>query len=181
MGSAATWDGRICGRFHAGAALFGQAVDLIDHRKAAGAACETSRRNAGLAERGTTGMLKVALIVDETEIVRAVLVRILAEAGYLAVECASASEAIARIQASEDDVPELVIVDWMLSDPGPFSVIHAVRARPDFARTQIIFGLTDMDADLIDRAKAAGASAIWQKPYDALSLQEVLSDIRRAA
>jgi DNA-binding NtrC family response regulator len=112
------------------------------------------------------------LVVDDEEVVRAGVVRILEAAGF-SVACAdSAGAAIAHPQL---DRCRLVLCDLMLPDRPGTSVLAAMRGRGLAIPVVVITGYATSDS--IDDALAAGAAGVLAKPFDE---EELLATVGRA-
>ena len=67
------------------------------------------------------------VVVDDSEAVRKLLLRLLEPAGYAVEEFATGGAALERIRA---DAPDLVLLDMQLPDIDGHEVLQAIRAEP---------------------------------------------------
>jgi len=101
------------------------------------------------------------LVVDDEEVVRSGVARILEAAGWR-VSCAgSVSDALAHPQLERC---QLVLCDLRLPDGFGTSILTALRARRLATPVVVITGYATSDS--IDEALAAGAVSVLAKPFD---------------
>lgn len=120
--------------------------------------------------------MNVAVILDSSQSVRKVVAHILAELGYLAIECQDTTDVIERIR---QDVPDLVVVDRHMANIDALALMTQIRAAPECSRTVVLCGLTENDPAEIETVCQAGANGFVLKPYDELNFREVLADARK--
>lgn len=118
--------------------------------------------------------MKRCLIVDDSSVIRKVARRILAGPTMLVAEAACAHEAL---EICTQEMPEIIIVDYLLPDMDSIELIGKLvrlnaRAKPD-----IIFCVCEFDLGLLTRAKRAGASGYMMKPFTRLQLLESIRDL----
>ena len=123
---------------------------------------------------------KKILIVDDDSVVREMLARLLADAGYDILTAADGSEAVSIVRHEK---PDLVLLDIIFPpDVGHgggvswdgFLIIDWLR-RLDEAKNLPIFMITRGDAaEYQNRAFAKGAAAFFRKPIDTDALLETI-------
>jgi len=111
------------------------------------------------------------LVVDDEEVVRNGVVRILGAAGWRVSSADSAGAAVSHPQL---DRCRLVLCDLMLPDQPGTSVLAALRERGLTTPVVVITGYATSDS--IDEALAAGAAAVLAKPFDE---EELLAAVGR--
>jgi two-component system response regulator HydG len=111
-------------------------------------------------------------VVDDEEVVRRGVARILESAGFSVTCVESAGAAIAHPQLSRC---RLVLCDLMLPDRPGTSVLAALRERGLATPVVVITGYAT--AAGIDQALAAGAAEVLAKPFDE---EELLTAVARA-
>lgn len=119
------------------------------------------------------------LIVDDEEVVRALLETMLRRMGIKYVTCvASAHEALESLETTPVDV---AIVDWQLEDMDGGTLITAMRRRTgEKPETFGIFMLTGFPvADRVIAANAAGANEFLVKPIRSDTLARHFADFVR--
>jgi DNA-binding NtrC family response regulator len=112
------------------------------------------------------------LVVDDEEVVRRGVARILKSAGFTVTCVESAGAAIAHPQLSRC---RLVLCDLMLPDRPGTSVLTALRERGLATPVLVITGYATTAS--IDQALAAGAAGVLPKPFDE---EELLTAVARA-
>jgi len=121
--------------------------------------------------QGSARVKKILVIEDDPKIATALSVR-LKSTGY---EVNVAHDALTGLAAAVRLGPDLLLLDVSMPAGDGFSV--AARARGLLpATTPIIFLTASKQPGLRERAKSLGASAFFEKPYDA---EELLATIHR--
>lgn len=118
-------------------------------------------------------MTSTVLIVDDSQLVRGMVVRALSAAGYRVVEARDGVEALARL---EEDRPALVICDVNMPRMNGVELLEAVRQDP--CVPPFLMLTTEADPAVIAAAKTAGARAWIQKPF---RVELVLAAVRKLA
>lgn len=112
------------------------------------------------------------LVVDDEEVVRNGVSRVLSEAGY---EVATAADGAAALVHPAAASCRLVLLDLMLPDRSGVGLLEALRKlRPD-RPVVVITGYATSES--LVRALEAGAAGVLAKPFDA---PELLDAVRRA-
>jgi DNA-binding NtrC family response regulator len=111
------------------------------------------------------------LVVDDEEVVRSGVTRILEAGGFRVSTADSAKAAIAHPQLGHF---QLVLCDLMLPDQPGTNVLAAMRARGLATPVVVITGYATSDS--LDEALAAGAAAVLTKPFDEEELLAVVAD-----
>jgi putative two-component system response regulator len=107
------------------------------------------------------------VVVDDSEAVRKLLLRLLEPAGYAVEEFATGGAALERIRA---DAPDLVLLDMQLPDIDGHEVLQAIRAEPATRLLPVIM-LTGLGTTR-DKIKAfdEGVTDFLLKPFSPLEL-----------
>ncbi|HEX7619715.1 MAG TPA: response regulator [Anaerolineales bacterium] len=103
------------------------------------------------------------LVVDDNDINLVLLAKILELEGYQVTTAHNGQEAI---QAAEQEMPNLAILDVMMPEMGGYELCLKMRQPPLSMKIPIVM-LTAMSSEG-ERAQAleAGATDIWSKPFD---------------
>ena len=102
------------------------------------------------------------LIVDDDPDIRALARQALGQAGHIVVEAPGGREALAVIEA---DMPDLVLLDLLMPEPGGLEVLRILRGRPATAALPIVV-LTALDDEGTTRAGfELGATDYLTKPF----------------
>ena len=108
------------------------------------------------------------LVVDDSEVVREISIRIIEAIGLSAKQAANAAEAVDCIQEWQ---PTVVLLDWDLPSMGALDFLRGVGELPEAERPEIVLCATENDAQQFTLAKAAGARHHVLKPFT----QEILA------
>jgi PAS domain S-box-containing protein len=104
------------------------------------------------------------LVVDDDRTIRLLLMRLLTQAGYL---CSEAENGRQGLELARTELPDLMIVDWMMPEMDGIELIRRLR-ETESGRAIYILLLTglDQEARLVE-AFAAGADDFLSKPLNA--------------
>ena len=115
-------------------------------------------------QRRTRGVLVEILVVDDSKVMREMIVACLrALDGAAFTHAASGLEAIERLSLSSFD---LMFLDLNMPDIGGFEVVEFVRGQDELKNLPIIVVTTRGDEGARSRALAAGATRFMTKPFD---------------
>ena len=112
------------------------------------------------------------LVVDDDADIRVAVEETLKMAGYDAGGASTGAGALAEINRQ---LPDLVLLDWMLPDVDGPEVCRRLRLAPETARVPIVFLTARTDEEARVRGLALGADDYIVKPF---SVQELLLRIR---
>lgn len=122
--------------------------------------------------------LQTVMIVEDNDDIRDVLRMSLEAIGGLQVNaCASGGEALERLQ---DDLPDLVLLDWMMPTIDGSEVMARMRADPRTSGLPVVVLTGKALPAEMDAMREMGAVDVIAKPFDALTLAERLSGVFRA-
>jgi CheY-like chemotaxis protein len=113
---------------------------------------------------------KTILIVDDELSIVEVLEFILKDAGFLVKTAFNGRDALASLK---DNLPDLVILDYMMPILDGDGVIRAMHANAEYANVPII--LTSALPEATIRARFNGYQAFLQKPYRVEPLMREIS------
>lgn len=122
----------------------------------------------------------LALVIDDSRVVRMVIGNILRELGMEVVDAADGREGVNRMQ--ENPQVELVLVDWNMPVMNGLEFIQAIRAQRTFDRVRIMMVTTETESEQVERALRAGANEYLMKPFTKdvliakLSMMDVFGD-----
>ena len=108
------------------------------------------------------------LIADDSRMVRRVASRILRDLGFEVNEAGTADETVELCRVR---MPELLLLDWHISDGegetfDGLDVMRRVRALPGGDALKVVFCTTERDPARIIAALQAGADEYIMKPFD---------------
>ncbi|MBC7929985.1 MAG: response regulator [Rubrivivax sp.] len=102
------------------------------------------------------------LLVDDDNTLRKLTQAALRREGYAVIEAVGGEEALKQI---EREIPDLIILDFMMPDLNGIEVLKALRSTPRTARLPVIM-LTGMgDEESLREAFDAGATDYLSKPF----------------
>ena len=114
------------------------------------------------------------LVVDDTDEIRALLRRLLERWGYACDEAFGGRSALARLEAADF---ALILTDYDMPDGDGLTLIRAVvdRGRTSArSATPIILVSGSATDDVCDEAVAAGAHAVFRKPFEPAFLRAAI-------
>ncbi|MBE7558992.1 response regulator [bacterium] len=128
-----------------------------------------STLDAWVSRRQDRGSSPTILLVDDDELVRGVLERILRDCGFEVAVCESGQEALLYL---ERHAPQLLIIDLMMPGMDGVETLRAVRARFDFLPVILVTGYPD--SDLLAQALQYSPFALLPKPLRTSQLLEAV-------
>lgn len=118
----------------------------------------------------------VILVVDDNDVNRYTLVRLLTRAGHTTIEAASGHEALARLEAR----PVLVILDVQLPDMIGFEVCRRIKALPDPPKVMQTSASFTRSEDRVEGLDGGADAYLVQPLHPAEFLATVASLLRLA-
>ena len=118
--------------------------------------------------------MKTCLIVEDSDVIREIAVRILAD---LSVDAKEAGTAAAGLEFCRQAKADVVLLDWDLPSLGALDFLRGAAELPQEQRPAIILCATENDPQQFTLAKAAGASYYLLKPFDRQSVEAKLAEI----
>lgn len=113
---------------------------------------------------------KTILVVDDEFGILEVLEAILSDAGFKVISAMNGQEAMALLQ---EEVPDLVIVDFMMPLLDGAGVIKAMRADGRLGRVPVLLASALPEQTISERC--TGYDAFLRKPYKTERLMEEIS------
>jgi two-component system chemotaxis response regulator CheY len=114
------------------------------------------------------------LIVDDSRVIRTVARRIFEELHFITGE---AEDGMAALRAAREKMPDLILLDWSMPGMTSLEVVRSLRAQPDGGRPVILVCTTEIDANEIAHAVAAGIDDYIMKPFDRETLSAKLAEL----
>ncbi|MDX6325121.1 MAG: two-component system, chemotaxis family, chemotaxis protein CheY [Nocardioidaceae bacterium] len=115
------------------------------------------------------------LIVDDSRVMRQIVVRSLRQAGHTGHELVEAGDGVEGLRAYAAHSPELVLSDWAMPEMSGLELLTALRSRGD--DVPFLFVTWERSAEVLNRAEAAGALGVVPKPFTADLLREALRPV----
>lgn len=125
-------------------------------------------------DRVSTGLKKVLVVDDDAEIVE-LFVDVLSRDGRFEVRTASTGYDAGM--ATQEFMPDLMILDYMLPDINGNVVCQTVRNNPKFAHVKIIIVSGVVDPEEINDLMQAGANEFVKKPFNIEKLLERMTEL----
>ena len=108
-------------------------------------------------------MIKKALVVDDSRVVRKTIIKMLAELNITAREAENGQVALDLCQIEK---PDFVILDWNMPVMDGLSFIQEFRKDPENQKIIVIFCTSENEIAKIKQAIAAGSNEYIMKPFD---------------
>ena len=114
------------------------------------------------------------LIVDDSETIRKITMRIIEDLGLEALEAGDAGEALNLVRSEN---PAVVFLDWDLPSLGALDYLKDAATIGESDRPEVVLCATENDPQQFTLAKAAGAAHHVMKPYDRQIIEGKLADL----
>src|SRR4051812_46276757 len=108
------------------------------------------------------------LIVDDSRVIRTVARRLFEEFHFTTRE---AGDGLSALRACREKMPDLILLGWSMPGMTGVEFVRSLRAQPQGGGPTILASLTEVDANAIAHAVAAGINDYLMKPFD----REILS------
>lgn len=109
------------------------------------------------------------LVAEDSQTIRTVLERLLIKMGHEVVTCASGQEVLALIDRQQ--LPQLLILDWMMPDGDGLEVCRKLRATPNLPYMHIMMLTARNQSDDVVAGLRAGINDYVTKPVNATEFQ----------
>ena len=117
---------------------------------------------------------KILYVEDEPDIQQVVKMTLESLGGFTIKICRSGGEAIEKAPGF---LPELILLDVMMPGMDGPTTLQELRKLPETAQTAVIFMTAKAQAHEIKQLKALGAIDIITKPFDPVTLCDVIKKI----
>ncbi len=118
------------------------------------------------------------LVVDDEEHVRKLLQRILEDDGYDVIMASSGQEALDKLVQSENQKPQLILLDIMMPGLNGFQVLERIRKRFDIP---VVMLTAKQEVTSVRDAIDLGADDYVRKPFRTTELlARIKSKLRRS-
>lgn len=108
------------------------------------------------------------LVVDDDPDIRFLIAQSLARGHHAVTE---AADGVAGLAAARADVPDVILLDWMMPGLSGIDVCAALRAEPRFDTTSIILVTARAQRADVSAGEAAGADDYIRKPFSPRDLR----------
>ncbi len=118
--------------------------------------------------------MKTILTVDDSPSIRQMVAFTLSGAGYTVVQAVDGVDGLAKARTTNAD---LVLTDQNMPNADGLTLIRGLRGLPKYARTPILVLTTVAGDDMKAKGKAAGATGWIVKPFDPVTLLNVVKKV----
>ena len=116
-----------------------------------------------------------ALVVDDSAVMRRVLIGALGRANITEVD--QASDGQEAVEATGSNDYGLVLMDWNMPNMTGIELLRAIRANAQLSHLPVLMITAEAKKENIVEAAQAGASGYIVKPFTAATLSEKLAKI----
>ena len=126
---------------------------------------------------GNVSDLKI-LVVDDTPIMRNIIVKTLRRAGYLNVTPAvDARDALDKLQTDSFD---FIITDWKMPQMDGLGLVQAIRSDPQLKSLPVLIVTHRIVTKDGQRARKAGANNYIVKPFTSVTLANKIKQVLKS-
>jgi two-component system chemotaxis response regulator CheY len=118
--------------------------------------------------------MKTILTVDDSASIRQMVAFTLSGAGYTVVQAVDGVDGLAKARTTNAD---LVLTDQNMPNADGLTLIRGLRGLPTYAKTPILVLTTEAGDDMKAKGKAAGATGWIVKPFDPVTLLNVVKKV----
>jgi two-component system, chemotaxis family, chemotaxis protein CheY len=123
---------------------------------------------------GKNDMSKRILTVDDSRTMREMVAMTLRNAGFHVIQ---ADDGVNALKVLADNEVDIIITDLNMPNMDGLQLVKALRAKPEFKGTPILFLTTrNTDSDK-QQGRAAGATGWITKPFDPQRLLQVVNKV----
>jgi two-component system, chemotaxis family, chemotaxis protein CheY len=109
-------------------------------------------------------MMRKAMVVDDSKVIRMILSRNLNKLGYEVCTAANGAEALALL-CEQSPKLSFFLVDWNMPQLTGIEFVAKVRRMPSYADVPIMMVTTETEIEQMVRALEAGANEYLMKPF----------------
>lgn len=115
------------------------------------------------------------LIVDDSRVMRSIVVRTLRQAGFDDHDVVQAGNGVEALDVISEEEPDLVLSDWNMPEMTGIELLRTLRGQGD----AIPFGFVTSEGspEMRQRAEDAGAMFLIAKPFTPEAFAEVLEPV----
>lgn len=115
------------------------------------------------------------LIVDDSRVMRQIVIRTLRQAGMDGHDVVEAENGRQGLDAVAEHAPDLILSDWNMPELTGIEFLHALRGSGD--ETPFGFVTSEGTPEMVTRAQQGGALFVITKPFTAESFREQLDAV----
>ncbi len=114
------------------------------------------------------------LIVDDSAVMRKIIIKALNESGYGDSTIIEASDGIEGLKAFNPNKTDLVLADWNMPNMNGLEFVKKIREIKTAKKIVIIMITTEGSAGKMEEAMNSGVDNYIPKPFTAVQLQQKL-------
>jgi two-component system chemotaxis response regulator CheY len=115
------------------------------------------------------------LLVDDSKVMRMLIVRALRQAGYRGLTVEEAENGQDALNKVEKVQPKLILSDWNMPEMSGIDFLRNLRGKNH--KTPFGFITSEASAEIKDEATQAGARFLITKPFTSEAVQDALTPI----
>jgi two-component system chemotaxis response regulator CheY len=116
-----------------------------------------------------------ALVVDDSRVMRKIIVRSLTRLGFECLEAGDGEEAVGVVETEPGKNPvDLLVVDWNMPNMNGIELVEYMRSTERFDQLRIVMATSESEIGRLDEALLAGADEYLMKPFDEAALADKL-------
>lgn len=119
-------------------------------------------------KKGKRQLVKLCLIVDDSNVIRKVAKALLNSIGYEVIEAETGQ---AAMDICAQHMPDAILIDWDLADMSGFDFLIDFKRQFPAAKSHLVYATTENDPIDISRALKAGADDFLIVPFDRSALE----------
>lgn len=123
-----------------------------------------------------TGKIKVLIVDDDDEIIE-LMVDVLTRDGRFEVRSASSGYDAGLM--TQQFMPDVILLDYMLPDVNGNIVCRTIKSNPNYAHIRVIIVSGVVNPEEIDDLMSAGASEFIRKPFNIAELTDKIASLAR--
>ncbi len=118
-----------------------------------------------------------ALVIDDSGIMRKMVMRTLAETGLAEFEFTEAEDGVVGLEMFNPRSTDIVFVDWNMPNMNGVDLVKRIRAQYPKKRVPIVMVTTETLVGKMEEALGYGADSFISKPFTADGLKFRLKEI----
>lgn len=115
------------------------------------------------------------LVVDDSRVMRQIVIRTLRQAGYADWEIIEASDGQEALDLAMAEQPDLILSDWNMPNMTGIDLLRSLRARG--SEIPLAFVTSEGSQEMRDQADAACALFLVSKPFTAEAFRAALDPV----
>lgn len=128
-------------------------------------------------QQNTADIQLRVMVIDDQEVMRKIIRRLLREIGINTVETAeNGATALEKLRTRLENFPDLIVCDLHMEEMSGTEFVHKLRRSKDVTNSEVpVVILTGESEELVlDVARQVGANAVLQKPVSAQVMRQTI-------